>query len=349
MKVLRPIIAVLALIVAGGVLGYLGKGTQMLVGVILPSIAFLVFIVGIIRKVVDWSKSPVPFKIPTTCGQAKSLSFIKEDRFDCPTSKSDVIVRMFLEIFLFRSLFRNTSADIKSGDLPKLTYGPSLWLWLFGILFHYTFLTIVLRHLRLFTEPVLPGIALLEYFDGFVQIGAPVLYQSDLIFMGAITALFVRRLIMPQVRYISLGSDYFPLLLIFGIGATGMLMRHYFRVDVTAIKQMTMGMVTLSWSNPGNIHPVFFIHVTLVSALMMYFPFSKLMHAAGIFFSPTRNMANDTRAKRHINPWNDPNIKPHSYADYEDEFREFMVDADIPVEKELPPAPAAETEEEVTE
>ncbi len=30
-------------------------------------------------------------------------------------------------------------------------------------------------------------------------------------------------------------------------------------------------------------------------------------------------------------------IKPHSYAGYEDEFREFMVEAGIPVEKELPP------------
>lgn len=348
MKVLRPIIAVLALIVAGGVLG-IWQGTQMLVGVILPTIAFLVLIVGIIRKVIDWAKSPVPFKIPTTCGQAKSLSFIKEDRFESPTSKSDVIVRMFLEIFLFRSLFRNTSAGIKSNNSPKLHYGPSLWLWLFGILFHYTFLTIVLRHLRLFTEPVLPGLAILEYLDGFVQIGAPVLYQSNIIFMAALVALFVRRLVMPQVRYISLGTDYFPLLLIFSIGATGMLMRHYFRVDVTAIKGLTMGLVTLNWTNPGTIHPVFFIHVTLVSTLMLYFPFSKLMHAGGIFFSPTRNMANDSRATRHINPWNDPNIKPHSYAAYEDDFREFMVAADIPVEKELPPAPAAEKKEEVTE
>ncbi|MDR9501002.1 MAG: sulfate reduction electron transfer complex DsrMKJOP subunit DsrM [Desulfurivibrionaceae bacterium] len=348
MKVLRPIIAVLALIVAGGVLG-IWQGTQMLVGVILPTIAFLVLIVGIIRKVIDWAKSPVPFKIPTTCGQAKSLSFIKEDRFECPNSKSDVIVRMFLEIFLFRSLFRNTSAGIKSNNSPKLHYGPSLWLWLFGILFHYTFLIIVLRHLRLFTEPVLPGLAILEYLDGFVQIGAPVLYQSNIIFMAALVALFVRRLVMPQVRYISLGTDYFPLLLIFAIGATGMLMRHYFRVDVTAVKGLTMGLVTLNWTNPGTIHPVFFIHVTLVSTLMLYFPFSKLMHAGGIFFSPTRNMANDSRAKRHINPWNDPNIKPHSYAAYEDDFREFMVEADIPVDKELPPAPAAEKKEEVTE
>ena len=92
MKVLYPILAVSLLILVGGVMG-MSKGTQMVVGVILPSIAFLVFIVGFIRKVLDWSKSPVPFKIPTTCGQAKSLDFIKADRFDCPDSKKDVIVR----------------------------------------------------------------------------------------------------------------------------------------------------------------------------------------------------------------------------------------------------------------
>ena len=145
---------------------------------------------------------------------------------------------------------------------------------------------------------------------------------------------------MPQIRYISLGTDYFPLLLIFGIGATGMLMRHYFRVNIADVKQMTMGLVTLDWTNPGNIHPIFFIHVTLVSTLMMYFPFSKLTHAAGIFFSPTRNMANDSRAKRHINPWN-PEIKVHAYSAYEDEFREFMAEAGIPLEKE--PEPKEET------
>ena len=342
MKVLRPIIAVSLLIVVGGLLG-MSQGTQMLAGVILPSIAFLVFIVGFIRKVLDWSKSPVPFKIPTTCGQAKSLDFIKPDRFDCPDSKSDVIVRMFLEVFLFRSLFRNTKAEIHKG--PKILYGPNLWLWMFGILFHYTFLTIVIRHMRLFTEPVLPGLKFLEYLDGLIQIGAPVLYQSDLIFLSCVAALFIRRLISPQVKYVSFDADYFPLILIFAIGTTGMLMRHYFRVDVVAIKQLTMGIVTLNWANPGNIHPVFFIHVVLVSTLMMYFPFSKLMHMGGIFFSPTRNLANNSRAVRHINPWNDPNIKCHAYADYEDEFREFMVEAGIPVEKPLPPKPEEPKEE----
>jgi len=85
----------------------------------------------------------------------------------------------------------------------------------------------------------------------------------------------------------------------------------------------------------SDIGAIFYIHVFLVATLLVYFPFSKLMHLGGVFLSPTRNMKNNSRAVRHINPWN-PDIKPHSYAEYEDEFREFMVDAGIPVEKELP-------------
>jgi hypothetical protein len=73
------------------------------------------------------------------------------------------------------------------------------------------------------------------------------------------------------------------------------------------------------------------------------------MHAGGVFLSPTRNLANNNRMVRHVNPWNDPSIKPHSYADYEDEFRQFMADADIPLEIELPPEPEPEPEPEETE
>ena len=72
--------------------------------------------------------------------------------------------------------------------------------------------------------------------------------------------------------------------------------------------------------------------MTLVSVLLAYFPFSKLMHMGGIFLSPTRNLANNNRAKRHVNPWN-PAVKVHTYEEYEDEFRDKMMAAGLPVEK----------------
>ena len=333
MRLLKPLIAVLALILIA-LVGAQLPGGQGLFGVVLPYIAFAVFLGGFVYRIVDWAKSPVPFRIPTTCGQANSLPWIKQDTLDCPSTKAGVVGRMLLEVFFFRSLFRNTRAEIYDG--PKLVYGSSKYLWLFGLLFHYSFLVIVLRHMRLFTDPMPGFVQALEMGDGLLQVGVPVLYQTDIIFLLAITFLFLRRVIMSYLRYISLPADYFPLFLIFAIGVTGILMRYFIRVDVVNIKQLTVGLATFSPVLVGEIGTIFFIHVFLVCVLMAYFPFSKLMHMGGVFMSPTRNMANNSRMVRHINPWNDTTIKPHSYAGYEDEFREFMVDADIPVEKELP-------------
>jgi nitrate reductase gamma subunit len=337
----HAILAVIALIV----IAWLGSlvGLDYLFGVVFPYLAFAVFLGGFIYRVVGWAKSPVPFRIPTTSGQGKSLDWVKQDKLDCPATSGQVVGRMLLEVFAFRSLFKNTKAEIHDG--PKLVYGSSKWLWLFGLAFHYCFLLIVVRHLRLFLNPVPGFVGTLEFFDGLFQLGVPVLYQTDLIFVGAVTFLFLRRVLIPQVRYISFAADYFPLFLIFAIAVTGILMRYVFRVDVVSIKQLTMGLATFSPSISGDIGSIFYIHVFLVSALLAYFPFSKLMHLGGVFLSPTRNMANNNRMVRHVNPWNDPNIKPHSYADYEDEFRQFMADADIPLEKELEPEPEPEPEE----
>ena len=331
MRVLKALIAVLAL-VAVALVAVQVPGGHSLLGIVLPYVAFAIFLGGFVSRVVNWAKSPVPFRIPTTCGQANSLPWIKQNKIDCPSTKLGVIARMFLEVFLFRSLFRNTKAEMHDG--PKLVYGSSKFLWLFAILFHYCFLVIVLRHMRLFMDPVPGFVSALEFGDGFLQIGAPVFYQTDAIFLGAIAFLFLRRVTLSNIRYISLPADYFPLFLIFGIAFTGILMRYFLRVDVVAIKQLTHGLATFSPAITGQIGSIFFIHVFLICALMIYFPFSKLMHMAGIFMSPTRNMINNSRMVRHINPWNDPNIKPHSYAGYEDEFREFMKEGGIPVEKE---------------
>ena len=340
MRILNPLIAVLALVLVALVAAQMSGG-QALVGIILPYLAIALFLGGFVYRVLHWAKSPVPFRIPTTCGQANSLPWIKQNKTDCPSTKLGVIARMLLEVFLFRSLFRNTKAEMHEG--PKLVYGSSKFLWLFALLFHYTFLVIVLRHLRLFMDPVPGFVAALEFGDGFMQIGAPVFYQTDAIFLLAIAFLFLRRVAVANLRYISLPADYFPLLLIFGIALTGILMRYVFRADVVAIKQLTHGLMTFTPTiAAGQIGSIFFIHIFLVCALLVYIPFSKLMHMAGVFMSPTRNMINNSRMVRHINPWNDPKIKPHSYASYEDEFREYMVGADIPVDKELPAQPAEE-------
>lgn len=110
-------------------------------------------------------------------------------------------------------------------------------------------------------------------------------------------------------------------------------MRYFIRTDIVAVKDLTMGLITLHPTVPESVGVIFYIHLFLVSVLMAYFPWSKLMHAGGVFLSPTRNLANNNRMKRHINPWNYP-VKLHTYEEWEDEYRELMKEAGIPVEKE---------------
>jgi len=328
---LSSLIAVIVL----GIIAYAGvavAGLHGLFGVIIPYLAVVLFIVGFARRVLDWAGSAVPFRIPTTCGQEKSLPWIKQAKIDNPSSKTGVVLRMFFEIFLFRSLFRNTRAKLH--DTGRLSYKWVVWLWAFALMFHYSFLVVVLRHLRFFTEPVPHFVKMLESLDGILQIGLPVLRISGVLLLVAATLLLLRRILLPKVNYISRPADYFPLFLIIGIALTGILMRYFTKVDVVKIKTLTMGLVTF---HPGvatdGIGALFYVHLFFVSILLAYIPNSKLMHMGGIFLSPTRNLPNNSRAVRHINPWNHP-VKIHTYEEYEDEFREKMIEAGIPVEKE---------------
>lgn len=330
MGLLFSLFAVIALVVIVFI-GVEGAGLEYLFGVIIPYMALAVFIAGIIYRVLKWARIPVPFRIPTTAGQEKSLPWIKQNKIDNPSGSLGVFIRMAFEVLLFRSLFRNMKAELREG--PKIAYGSTKWLWAAGLAFHYTFLIVLVRHMRLLMEPVPQVIGIIESLDGFFQVGAPVLYITDLIFLGAVTFLFLRRVIIPQMRYISLAADYFPLFLIFGIGLSGVLMRYFYKTDIVGVKELTMGLMTFNPVVPSGIDIIFYIHLFLVSILLIYFPMSKLMHMAGVFLSPTRNLANNNRTIRHVNPWDYP-VKVHTYDEYEDDFREVMKGAGLPVEKE---------------
>jgi nitrate reductase gamma subunit len=300
-------------------------------GVVFPYLALLTFIVGFIYRVVNWARSPVPFRITTSCGQQKTLPWIKSNDIENPSNALGVVVRMALEILLFRSLFRNTKAETKGG--PSVVYGSAKWLWLAGLAFHISFFVIIMRHFRFFAEPVPFFINWAAELDGLFEIAVPTIYLTDMLFIASAAYLFLRRVVIPQMRYISLASDYFPLFLLFGVGLSGVLMRQLFKVDLHSVKELAMGWLQFHPTVPEGIGLSFYVHLFLVCAFIAYFPFSKLMHLAGIFLSPTRNLANNNRMQRHINPWNPP-VKVHTYAEYEDEFREKMKSVGLPVEKE---------------
>jgi nitrate reductase gamma subunit len=330
MKIVLPFIAVIVLVLLAFV-GVEVANLRFLFGIVIPYAAIATFILGFIYRVVKWGRSPVPFSIPTTAGQQKSLPWIKQNKLDNPSSTLGVIGRMFLEVFLFRSLFRNTKTELKEGT--KLAYGSEKYLWLAGMAFHWSFLIIFIRHFRFFIEDVPPVVKMIEGLDSFLQIGAPLLYTTDVILLTAVTYLIFRRLFMPLIKYISLPADYFPLFLIFGLGASGVIMRYFSKIHIVGVKQLVMGLISFNPVIPEGIGVVFYIHLFLLSVLLVYFPLSKLMHMGGVFLSPTRNMPNDSRMVRHINPWNYP-VHVHTYEEYENDFRDKMKKAGIPVEKE---------------
>ena len=345
LKYIIPLIAVIILFF----IAYLGAqftGLQYVFGVVIPYLALITFVLGFASRVIGWSRSAVPFSIPTTGGQQKSLPWIKHAQFDCPVTKWQVVVRMALEILTFRSLFRNTRMKLK--EAGRLAYQLEIFLWVGALAFHYALLAVLFRHLRFFIEPVPFLVQLVENIDSFFRVeiiypafkfGLPNVYISGFVLIAAVGYLFLRRLFVRPAKYISLASDYFPLFLIFGIALSGIFMRYITKIDVTAAKELAMGLVTFRPVIPEGIGALFYVHIFFVSILLAYFPFSKLMHLGGIFLSPTRNMSTDTRARRHINPWNYP-VPVHTYEEYEDEFREKMVEAGVPVEKMPEPAPA---------
>ena len=336
-----------ALIVVAVLLGtaWLGAGVagqEMLFGVVIPYAAIAVFLLGLVYRVVRWARAPVPFRITSSSGQQTSLPWIKAEKLESPPDAKWTIGRMALEVLFFRSLFRNTKASLAPGQ--KLLQQSDRLLWLGALVFHWSFLIIFLRHLRFFLEPVPVFVQWLERIDELFQVAVPTLFLTDVAIVAALVYLLGRRFFNPLVRYISLAADYLALYLLLGVALSGILMRYFTRVDLLAAKELALGLVTLRPTVPEGIGLAFYVHVFFVSVLFAYFPFSKLMHLAGVFLSPTRNMLASTRAYRHVNPWNYP-VKVHTYEEYEEEFREKMVEAGLPVDKPLEAsAEAAEKE-----
>lgn len=192
-----------------------------------------------------------------------------------PVTQGGVVIRMLQEVLLFKSLFRS----------DKL-------LWAFGFLFHYAMLIIVIRHFRYVLEPI----------GGFVQFIQPFGKYAGFLFIIALLGLLARRLLIDRVRYITAPSDVVMLLLLIAIGASGLFMSFVSHTDIVMVKAFFRGLITFDWQ-PLPTDGILLLHLGLVATLMLIFPISKLLHAPGIFFSPTRNQIDNPREKRHVAPW----------------------------------------------
>ena len=63
-----------------------------------------------------------------------------------------------------------------------------------------------------------------------------------------------------------------------------------------------LGLMRADWQALPAL-PVLLLHLALVAVLMLIVPISKLLHAPGLFFSPSRNQADDARETRHVAAW----------------------------------------------
>lgn len=206
---------------------------------------------------------------------AKIPAPLKIPTTPAPTTKPGVVLRLFREVVFFESLFKGTK-----------------WTWLFSMMFHAGLALVLLRHVRYFQENVWLPIELIQPFG---------IYAGFAMTLGLI-GLFMRRILVDRVRYISAPSDYLMLILLFLIGASGLGMKFVAHTDVIAVKNFFLGLMTFSWS-PLPADFALIVHLTLVAGLMIIFPFSKLLHVPGIFFSPSRNQVDNPREERHIAPW----------------------------------------------
>jgi nitrate reductase gamma subunit len=275
-------------------------------------LGFAVFVAGMVWRVVAWARVPVPFAIALTCGQQKSLAGIRAAWLENPWTRAGAACRLALEVLLFRSLFRNSRAELLPG--PRFVYRGDRWLWAGALLFHGCLLWVLIGHLRFFLQPAPFGKA-----NGFVDAGL----------LAGLAFLCLRRVLDPRLRYVSLAADYLPLALLATVAGSGVLMQ----TDVAAVKRFSLGLVTFHPVAPAGLGALFYIHILAASALAASIPFTKLAHMAGVFFSPTRNLPNDSRMRRHVNPWLTP-ARVHTYAEWEDEFREKMRAAGLPLERE---------------
>lgn len=228
-------------------------------------VAMITLVAGVTNKMLQYKRVPAPLKIAVT---------------PAPLTRKGVAYRFFTEVVFFNSLFRATK-----------------WTWIFGWIFHLSLLLAFFRHLRYvispdtFIWPLVNNMVVQSFghYAGFAM-------------LFGLVGLFGRRIFVDRVRYISSPSDYLMLVLIMGIAGTGLAIAYVAHTDIVQLKAFIMGLFLFDWQELPN-DLVLLAHLTMVLALMIIFPMSKLIHAPGLFMAPTRYQVDNPREKRHLSSW----------------------------------------------
>ncbi len=206
---------------------------------------------------------------------ARTPAPLKIPTTPAPTTKAGVVWRMTKEITVFQSLFKSNK-----------------WIWLFGWVFHVALALVLFRHLRYFQEPVWTIIALIQPFGKYAAFAM----------LFGLTCLWARRFLVDRVRYITSLSDHLMLALLIAIGLSGLGIKYVSHTDIVAVKTYMLGLMYFDLQ-PLPADGFVLLHLALVAVLMIIFPISKLLHAPGLFFMPTRNQVDNPREVRHTAGW----------------------------------------------
>jgi len=187
-----------------------------------------------------------------------------------PTTRAGAALRVLRELILFESLFKASKPT-----------------WVLGWVFHAGLLFVLLQHLRYLTE---------AWWGWVAFVHAHGAYASAAMLAG-LAGLWARRLLVDRLRHISAPSDHLMLALLIALGASGAALKYASPTNIVAVKAFVRGLVELDW-RPLPADPLLLVHLALAALLIGVFPFSKLLHAPGLFFSPTRYQADDVRERR---------------------------------------------------
>ena len=227
----------------------------------------LIFVIAVVLRIYQYAVTPQPIKIMLT---------------PAPLTKSGAFARVLGEVFFFKSLFKSNKAT-----------------WVFGYLFHISFFLLIFMH---FLRHFIYSNPLPWWYNIFVGIGI----VCGIVMVLSLFLLLMRRVVIERVKFISLFQDYLILILLMLIGLAGLSLNYVLTPNALTVVDNQLdpymnGLLTFQFTNiPSN--PLFLIHYTLVMLLILYIPFSKVMHFVGVFFSPTRNMADNPIEERYYRP-----------------------------------------------
>lgn len=227
----------------------------------------VIFVIGVVLRIYQYAVTPQPVKIMLT---------------PAPLTRTGAFFRVLGEVFFFKSLYKSNKPT-----------------WIFGYLFHISFFLLIAMHFArhfIYSNPA-PW-----WYGIFVSAGI----ICGIVMVLSLFLLLMRRVLVERVKFISLFQDYLILILLMLIGLAGLSLNYVLTpASLTVVDNhldpYISGLLTFQFTNiPSN--PLFLIHYTLILLLVLYIPFSKVMHFIGIFFSPTRNMADNPIEERYYRP-----------------------------------------------